>query len=388
MDILLPALLKRRWRGFVSKIRTDPSSLALGTSVGLFALVYRLVFRQTALILDRILVRARNQRRDSGVHLDKGVVNVGVGTHKKNQVKLAGQKGHEGHEEDDRQVKAAELASKLSKKRLIPAIIATLLASPAFALIPEQTRRLSLAMYSLTYSGEILYAALDHSGYMAWLPSWCGIWTLFPFTVSFCTHLFLHHTDSCPSGMLSLIMSQSSPYLLRPPQFNVAVHGPYPPARDILRAVTNALRAGPNTHALIAAPGIIVRPTLTAEAAATGTFLIPASCAQVLHATEHMGFDSEMCRLFHANTTSCTRAMMTLLKRDTVYTFKMYSTLAAITFLARGGCVFQDGILSYFKKTGIQIFRSMLCVTGITTTSLSVCGLERALPTGFLTTKR
>ncbi|KAF9310322.1 hypothetical protein BGZ91_007125, partial [Linnemannia elongata] len=72
MDVLLPALLKQRFRGLVHKIFTNPSSLRLGASCGLFAFVYRLSFHIIALALDRVSQdqhTASSRRSDSGIGL-------------------------------------------------------------------------------------------------------------------------------------------------------------------------------------------------------------------------------------------------------------------------------------------------------------------------------
>ncbi|KAF9373219.1 hypothetical protein CPC16_001957 [Podila verticillata] len=64
-----------------------------------------------------------------------------------------------------------EATKKIGRQKWVAVMAAALLASPAFALIPQQSRQLTLALYFLTYVGEVIYTVLEHKGYTAWMPS-------------------------------------------------------------------------------------------------------------------------------------------------------------------------------------------------------------------------
>ncbi|KAF9351412.1 hypothetical protein BGX26_010583 [Mortierella sp. AD094] len=349
VDVILPAMLKRNFKGLLRKILTNYSALSLGLSTGSFALVYKLVFRHSAVFLHNTLMSSSRARRsDSGIDLEierdiKGMLNQ----QQPQQV--------DAREENEQMI---DIPNGSRRRKWISAIIASMAAMPAFAIIPQQTRRLTFALYFLTYAGEVAYASLEHTGYKSWMPSWFG------------------------SAWIKVIMSQSSPYLHRPPQFDRSVLGSYPFIEEVFTGINGALRGGPQSIPVTAA-------NLGSTAASAGTYLVSESCLKALQATEGMGYDSVACRLFHPTTSKCSGAMMGLLRRNSMFAFKMYTTLSVLTFLARGGRVFQNGVLSYFSKTGFQILRSVLFTTCTMMTAFPMlCGMDRVLPTGFFPAQR
>ncbi|KAF9897347.1 hypothetical protein BX616_005757 [Lobosporangium transversale] len=346
-DVLLPALLKLRLKGLLQRLKKNHSSRSLGLSIGFFALVYKLVFRYMAMLLDGAPTVAEPHRRDCETQLK-----VQGPTTPRTMAMLCKGKGP-------------------SMRRFCSAVIAALVASPTFALIPQQTRRLAVALYSLTYAGEIIYAALKYKGYLEWIPAWCNIWIITSLSWAVIVHSFTHHTELLAPEALTFIFSLRSPYLIRPPQFDPAVYGPYPSARDLFKAM--AAYAG----------------TSPKSASAFEKLSIPSSCVPVLKSTENMNYDSMYCRFFHANTSSCKEAILMFTKRQSLYAFKIYLKLEALMFLVRDGRAFHNGVMSYVKEAGIRIVSDTICLLGAFITAFSLyCVFEHVLPREFLPTKR
>ncbi|KAF8951272.1 hypothetical protein BGZ46_004082 [Entomortierella lignicola] len=373
MDIILPALLKRNFKGLLLRIATDVKTLRFGLSAGSFALVYKIVFRYSASLLDKVLnsssrLRPATKRTDSGIYL--GIDNDSASL-------FSQQLSQQG---DSR--KEEEILRRSKRIKWMSAIIASLAAMPAFALIPQHARRLTFAMYFLTYAGETAYAVLENAGYTDWMPSWLGIWVLFPISNSFCVHALIEHTDISPSSMVKTITSQGNPYILRPSYFKSSVYGSYPSAAELFSAARNAYLAGPQSIPITAS-------SLGSATASAGTFLASEPCIRALQATEGMGYDSMACRLYHPTSSYCTGAMMQLIQKYSKLSLKFYTMFSIFTFVLRGGRVFQNGILDYLGKTGIQIFRSVFATTCVMATAFSmVCLMGRTFPSNFLPTKR
>ncbi|KAG0241724.1 hypothetical protein BGX31_000933 [Mortierella sp. GBA43] len=379
MDVLLPAALKRNFRGIIHRIITNTSALSTGVSVGAFALIYRLVFQHITLVIDYVIPRYSlpsrwSKRSDSGILLE---------------VPETGDRMEEQYSQEqaagDRAIVDEEYHKIRSRRKWIPAIVATLVASPAFALIPQQSRRLMLAMYFLTYAGESVYAAFEHTGYMGWMPNWMSMAVIYPFICAYDTHTFIQHPDSCPIALRNLIVAQSNPYLVKPPQFNTATHGPFPPAVDLLKGMANCVSSGfHNTRTI--APELVALGTASAT---PETLLVPESCARVWAFTEGMGYDTMGCRFLHPNTASCTTAAMSIVNRNLKWTFRLYSTLAVVMTLTRGRRAFKDGLLKYIKDTTIQIIRSMIGTSGLMLTAFPMwCWIGRFFPSKMLVSQR
>ncbi|KAF9099697.1 hypothetical protein BGX23_000071 [Mortierella sp. AD031] len=301
---------------------------------------------------------------------------------------------HDNEDEDTMYISPKEMAAR-NRKKWIPAMVAALLASPAYALVPGQARRLTMALYFLTYAGESAYAALEHEGLLKWVPSWVGVWILAPISTSQIVHTFIHHTDCTPLAWKKLIMSQCDPFLHRPKSFDTKTLGPFPLAEQLFEGMGNYLQAGYRAQPILASAASVA----TASAAALASdgssgarrFLLPEACESVIKFTEGMGHHSAGCAIFHPQDPSCRGAMKTLVRRNAVFSFKMYAVLAALTFVARGGNVFNKGVLNYFTKTTLSILRSTVATWGIVVTAFPMyCGMDRLafLPDSFLTTKR
>ncbi|KAG0301870.1 hypothetical protein BGZ98_007992, partial [Dissophora globulifera] len=285
LDVILPALLRRHFSGIVRKIATNTSARSLACAVGSFALVYKIVFYHALLLVEKVLAvvgtRGRkdkdalwlstsqqqnsrwSRRSDSGVDLDVGASSVRYSSNNNST---------SDNNDNDDGVNSGSGSRK--SNRWISAAIAALVAAPAFALIPQQSRRLMLAMYFLTYAGEVSFAALEQAECLDWMPSWCGIWIAIPLSISYGVHTFIHHTECTSVGFHKLIMSQCSPYLVRPLQYSTAIYGPYPSPKDLF-------------------PGIIASLSVSSPPSTTTTLLtatLPPSgaCEGVLQATEGM----------------------------------------------------------------------------------------------------
>lgn len=183
VDVVLPAVLKQKFNGILRKILTNSSALSLGASAGGFAFLYRILFRQLTVLLKQMKqsqpLSQRTSRIDSGIGFQ-----------------LAANLNEQG-----------ATINKIDRQKWVAAMVAALLASPAFALIPQQGRQLTLALYFLTYAGEAAYAALEHKGYTAWMPSWLGIWVLFPISPSQTIHTFVHHNDCSPVSFCDFVIA-------------------------------------------------------------------------------------------------------------------------------------------------------------------------------------
>jgi hypothetical protein len=179
LDILVPALMKQKFNGLPTKILTSRSSLSLGASTGGFAFLYRVLFRHIDMALDwkSSSLSTADQlrlpmRTDSGVDLDLD--------------------GEQNAEEWD------DIETRLGRRKWVPAMLAAMFASPAFVLVPQQSRRLTMALYFCTYAGEVVYSALEYRNLTERLPNWFGIWLLFPVSFSQTIHTLIHHGDCFP----------------------------------------------------------------------------------------------------------------------------------------------------------------------------------------------
>ncbi|KAF9283299.1 hypothetical protein BGZ88_010543 [Linnemannia elongata] len=402
MDVLLPALLKQRFRGLVHKIFTNPSSLRLGASCGLFAFVYRLSFHIIALALDRVSQdqhTAGSRRSDSGIGLGG---KQRRGQHGDGKIVFGGltqlDSGDEnqqqsGSEDDDDTLPVnPKVQAARNRKKWIPALLASLVAAPAYSLIPEKARRLTMALYFLTYAGESAYAALEHEGLLKWLPSWVGIWILAPISTSQIVHTFIQHNDCSPMGWTKLIMSQCDPYLHRPKGFNTKTLGAFPTSGQLFEGAKAYMNAGYLSQPILAsAAATAAAAALTGDVSGTSAkaFLLPRACESTFKFTESMGHHSAGCQMFHPGVASCGTAAKQLLGKNAVFSFKMYAVLAALTFIARGGNVFQKGVMNYVSKTTIATLRSTIATWGIVVTAFPLfCSMDKTLPTWFLPTKR
>ncbi|KAG0354558.1 hypothetical protein BG005_006390 [Podila minutissima] len=361
IDVVLPAVLKKKFDGIFRKILTSRSALSLGASAGSFAFLYRILFRQLTMLLQKTKqskpLAQRTSRIDSGI-------------------------GFQDMADLDEQEATTK---KIDRQKWVAAMVAALLASPAFALIPQQSRQLTLALYFLTYAGEMIYVALEHKGYTAWMPHWLGIWVLFPISSSQTIHTFVHHSDCFPDAFRRLILGQCSPFLVRPKGFDpVAAGGSYPSTTDVFTGITNYMQSGCNS-----VPTLGGSLPMSASVAGASQFLVPQSCLPSLNFTEGMGHRTAMCRLFHPHSASCSGSMATLAKSNMKWALKLYSTLAVLTFLVKGGNVFKHGVMNYFTRTGLATVRSAVCTWGMVVTAVPlICVLDRSLPTKFLPTKR
>ncbi|KAG0048563.1 hypothetical protein BGZ83_006471 [Gryganskiella cystojenkinii] len=381
LDVLFPAVLKQKFKGLGHRLFFgNQSSVALGASAGGFAFCYKILFRHITLFFDRVTKSFPYEQLKSSMRIDSGV-----------DLDLDGEQV-QGQEENANGI----IESKLSSRKWVPAALAALLASPAFALIPGQARRLTMAMYFLTYAGEVTYSALEFKGLTQWLPSWFGIWLLFPISAGQTIHTFFHHGDCFPLAFRKVIMSQSNPYLVRPRGYDAKTLGPYPEGEHVFIALSNYARARAyNAHL----PASAIQPelsdtatavsSLATVAATAGSFLVPSSTESVLRHTEGMGHHSALCRFFHPNTPSCSAAAMTLAGRYMKFALKLYGTLAVLAFLAKGGNVVKHGYLNYFKRSGIATVKSAVSTWGMMVTSFSLlCTMDRYLPATFMPTKR
>ncbi|KAG0030874.1 hypothetical protein BGZ81_002091 [Podila clonocystis] len=315
IDVVLPAVLKQRSDGIVRKILTNSSTLSLGASAGGFAFLYRILFRQLTVFLQQTKqsqpLEQRTSRIDSGI----GIVHI---------------------TDLDKQ----EATTKnIDRQKWVAAMVAALMASPTFALIPQQGRQLTLALYFLTYAGEVIYAALEQKGYTAWMPHWLGIWVLFPISSSQTIHTFVHHGDCFPDAFRKVILGQCSPFLVRPKGFDPMVAGgSYPSTTDVFTGMTNYMQSGYNS-----VPTLGGSSSMSAAVAGASQFLVPQSCLPLLNFAEGMGHRTAMCRLFHPHSASCSGSMATLAKNYVKLSLKLYSSLAVLTFLVKGGNVFKHG---------------------------------------------
>ncbi|GJJ78426.1 hypothetical protein EMPS_10785 [Entomortierella parvispora] len=383
MDVLLPALMKQKFKGLGRKIILDnASALYLGASAGGFALLYRILFCHLSLTMGKIISARQEhrsklaQRRDSGVDLESD-------------------SRREGQEE----ISSEQVRTRLMKgRRWIPAVLAALLASPAFALIPDQSRRLTMALYFLTYSGEVTYSALKSKGWTDWMPNWFGVQLLFLLSASQTIHTFTHHGDCAPVAFRKTIVSQCAPFLTRPPGYNSKTQGPYPQCTSILASMNNYMRmhalnphvAG-NDFTPLVVDGLTAATsqTFSSMSNADTAFLVPSAVQSILTMTEGMGHASPSCRLFHPSTANCTTAAVSLAGKNMLFFLKLYSSLAFLTLLVKGGRVFNNGIGTYFKGTIFSTVRSSIGTCGMTATAFPLlCFMERYLPPDFLPTRR
>ncbi|KAG0339740.1 hypothetical protein BG004_006697 [Podila humilis] len=343
IDIVLPAIMKQKFKGLGQKILYDNrSSYSLGTSAGAFAFLYRILFRQLIVLMQQQQLQHKScgtattttttPRTDSAIDL--------VGIHESEDVQYS----------KDTSTNNKNTATKINRQKWIAAMAAAFLASPAFALIPQKSRQLTVALYFVTYAGEVIYAALEHKGLTAWMPSWLGIWILFPISSSQTVHTFVHHGDCFPDAFRKLILGQCSPFIVRPKGFDaVASGGPYPNSNDVLSSVTNYMQSGFNSVPTLAAAMTTTTTTATTTinsgtaALATSQFKIPDSMLPVLKMTEAMGHPMAMCRFFHPTSESCSSSAVALAKYNMKWALKLYSTLAVLTFVLRGGNVFKRG---------------------------------------------
>lgn len=222
MDVLLPALLKQKFKGLIRKIFTNPSSLRLGASCGLFAFVYKLSFHIIALALEHVSSSSQDQRTAGSRRSDSGIGLGGRqrrGQHGDGKIVFGGLTQLDSGDENQQQsgseddegtlpVNPKEQAAR-NRKKWIPALLASLVAAPAYSLIPEKARRLTMALYFLTYAGESAYAALEHEGLLKWLPNWVGIWILAPISTSQIVHTFIQHNDCSPVSVFFFFIACS-----------------------------------------------------------------------------------------------------------------------------------------------------------------------------------
>ncbi|KAF9430425.1 hypothetical protein BGZ94_006902 [Podila epigama] len=375
IDVVLPAILKQKFKGLARKIFIDNASVrSLGFSVGGFAFLYQILFRQ----LTVLLCEKKNLFNLSTLPRTTNRIDSGIGIQNLDQESSVSE--HDG-----------ETSSKsMHRRKWLPAMIAAWLASPAYALIPEQTRRLTLALYFLTYAGEVAFAALEKNGYTAWMPSWLGIWILFPISSSQTVHTFINHGDCFPDAFRKVIMSQCSPYLAAPKGLiPKGAAGTYPSAANLLADMSKYLQTG-SYNSVPTLPGDALSPAWAA-ANAGGPSLFPLSehCLPALRATEGMGHPTALCRLFHPQSGSCSRTALDVAGRNMKWALKLYSTLAVLTFALRGGNVFKNGVKNYFIKTILATIRSAVCTWGMAVTAFPLlCIMDRYLPNNFLPTKR
>ncbi|KAF9537665.1 hypothetical protein EC957_007819, partial [Mortierella hygrophila] len=359
MDVLLPALLKQKFKGLVHKILTNPSSLRLGASCGLFAFVYKLSFHIIALALEHVSSSSQDQRPASSRRSDSGIGLGGTqrrGQHGDGKIVFGGltqidsgdenenqQQNGSDDDDDTLPVNPKEQAAR-NRKKWVPALLASLIAAPAYSLIPEKARRLTMALYFLTYAGESAYAALEHEGLLKWLPSWVGIWILAPISTSQIVHTFIQHNDCNPVGWTKLIMSQCDPYLHRPKGFNTKTLGAFPTSGQLFEGAKAYMNTGYLSQPILASAATAAAAALTGDVSGSAKgFLLPKACESTFKFTESMGHHSVGCRMFHPGVASCGTATRQLLGRNAIFSFKMYAVLAALTFIARGGNVFQKG---------------------------------------------
>ncbi|KAG0374580.1 hypothetical protein BGX24_010230 [Mortierella sp. AD032] len=279
------------------------------------------------------------------------------------------------NDNDTLRLSPKELAAR-NRKKWIPALLASLIAAPAYSLIPDQARQMTMALYFLTYAGESAYAALEHEGLLKWLPSWFGVWILAPISVSQIV------------GWTKLIMSQCDPFLHKPKGFDTKTLGPFPSSGPLFVGMKEYINAGYNSQPILASA------TTAASAALAGDgsvkrFLLPEACEGLHKFVEGMGHNSAGCAIYHPSEASCSSALKQLLGRNAVFSFKMYAVLAALTFIARGGNVFQKGVMNYISKTTIATLRSTIATWGLVITAFPLyCAMDRTLPDWFLPTKR
>ncbi|KAF9905540.1 hypothetical protein EC991_001570 [Linnemannia zychae] len=412
MDVILPALLKQKHRGLLRRILTTQSSLRLGASCGLFAFLYRLSFHLITLALEHVSsgqdseeekwkTGGASRRSDSGIGLGgQGFRAQGIAFGRLTQLdnNATSNNGEDSNlhedldtnsdnDDDVPQLSPKELAAR-NRKKWVPAILASLIAAPAYSLIPDRARQLTMALYFLTYAGESAYAAMEHEGLLKWLPSWFGIWILAPISTSSIVHTFLHHNECNPVGWTKLIMSQCDPFLHKPKSFDTKLFGAFPSSGGLFEGLKGYIGAGHLSQPILSTAAAAATAALAGDSSAK-TFLLPESCVGTHKFVQGMGHYSAGCAMFHPGEAKCSKAMTKLVGRNFVFSFKMYAVLAAFTFVARGGNVFQKGVMNYVSKTIISTLRSTIATWGIVVTAFPLfCGMDRTLPDWFLPTKR
>jgi hypothetical protein len=143
-------------------------------------------------------------------------------------------------------------------------------------------------------------------------------------------------------------MSQCDPFLHRPKGFNTKTLGAFPSSGDLFGGLKAYISGGYQSQPILASAAAATVATAAAltggvSEGATRSFLLPEACENAFKFTEGMGHHSVGCQMFHPGEASCGTAMKLLLGRNAVFSFKMYAVLAALTFVARGGNVFQKG---------------------------------------------
>ncbi|KAF9933249.1 hypothetical protein FBU30_006017 [Linnemannia zychae] len=395
IDVVLPALLKQKFHGLLKRILANPSSLRMGASCGLFAFLYKFSFHMIAFALDYISFK-RNLQPVSSKRSDSG---IGLGDKQRiERIQIENlPKTNSADDEDQEKDSNSNTTQSNSKdqawlrsKKWITAIVATLVAAPAYSLIPDKARQLTMALYFLTYAGESVYAALQHSGKAKWMPSWLGLWILAPISTSIIIQSFIADTECCPSQWVKLIQIYGDPFVNKPKKWDTKTLGAFPSPEHCMNVFKRYINAGSNSRPVFTSASVS-----TAAAALTGgsgfanQFLVPEACENVFKFTESMNHNSNTCRIFHPNDGSCSKSLQHLMRRHWFFMFKMYSLLAAISFIARGGNVFQKGVMNYFTKTFKATLRSTMSNWSFVTVSFAlICGLDRALPSWCLSTKR
>lgn len=146
-------------------------------------------------------------------------------------------------------------------------------------------------------------------------------------------------------------MSQCDPYLHRPKGFNTKTLGPFPTSGPLFEGAKAYMNAGYLSQPILASAATAAAAALTGDVSGSAKkFLLPEACESAFKFTESMGHHSVGCQMFHPGVASCGTATKQLLGRNAVFSFKMYAVLAALTFIARGGNVFQKGyVLSFLS---------------------------------------
>ncbi|KAG0274855.1 hypothetical protein BGZ95_009405 [Linnemannia exigua] len=182
-------------------------------------------------------------------------------------------------------------------------------------------------------------------------------------------------------------MAQCDPFLHKPKGFDTKALGPFPSSGSLFEGINGYINAGYHSQPILASAA-----AASAALAGDGSvkrFLLPEACEGTHKFVEGMGHYSAKCALYHPGDASCSTSVKQLLGRNAVFSFKMYAVLAVFTFVARGGNVFQKGVMDYIYKTTIATLRSTVTTWGLVATAFPLfCGMDRVLPDWFLPTKR
>lgn len=256
--------------------------------------------------------------------------------------------------------------------RVAPAIGASL-SGLALGIYPASQLRITVTIYALVRSLELLYKSADAAGLTRRKPWWAGSWMVFALAQGQLLHSFVFDRDCFPDVYGSFILGNTHEYLQQKPE-NMSSKVVWPSHTQIVTALAEMARL--NWPPFVSP---ILHPMSTRTLPPTIDSVITPITSRAHPATQHLS-----CALLHPSETSCFTPYLRQILLSFPHLarfFAMYYGALSLLSIKR----FYHAPGPFVNHLSQQILKTTMVVSGsIATAWGSICLFNNIFPRTFL----